>query len=404
MENLTLQVRFFGGLSISCGDAHISHDSTRSRQAWMILAYLLHNRKRIVPADELIQVLNLGENINPSGALKTAMHRVRIMLSPLGDNMGHILLQYRDNGYCCSPDISLDIDVERLEGALDEEKEPDSDTLLEVLERYTGGFCAPFADEMWVIPLHVHYQNLYTRGVQIAAQLLENEHRYEECATLCRQAMQRDPYRELFCQLLMRNLLALGRREQVISVYENMSRLMISAVGVMPDQESRALYREALKTVNLPKIAMDALMDQLKEATPVRGALLCDFDFFRNVYQSQARILLRSGEQVHVALLSLVSRSGEVSNRSIETAMNNLEAHLCDSLRKGDMVARCSASQFIIMLLHAGFEDSCRVCRRLSSSYLKKYPHAPVRIEWDVQPVHLPENPNEIAPNDNRLG
>ncbi len=393
MENMTLTVHFFGGLSVSSGETHISHDSARSRQAWLILAYLLHNRKRIVYANELIKILNLEEKVNPSGALKTAIHRARAMLNQLDDGLGHIVLQYRNNGYCCSSDINYDIDTEHLESALNGENKDDCNFLLNALELYAGGFCSVFSSENWVIPLNVYYQNLYTRGVQIAVQFLENEKRYEECANLCQQALQRDPYRELFCQLLMRSLLALGRREQVISVYENMSKLMISAVGVMPDQESRALYREALKTVNLPKIPMDKLLDQLKEDTPIRGALFCDFDFFRNVYQSQARILLRSGEDVHIALFDIVSKGGEISERSLETIMNNLELHLSCSLRKGDMVTRCSASQFAVMLLHADYNNSNNVCRRITTSFQKKYPYIPAKIEWVIHSVDLAEGP-----------
>ncbi len=385
MEQLTLYVRMLGTLSITLNDVRIGCDSGRGRQPWLILAYMIHHRSRIIPSDELISLLHLEEKgVNPAGALKTAMHRVRTLLNQLGEQMGHTILQSKENGYCLSPDINMDLDTETFEAALAPNEPPDTDLLLRALNLYSGGFCAAFADEEWVIPLAAYYQNLYARGVQNVALILETENRYSDCANLCRQAIRLDPYREVFFQLLMRSLLALGQREQVITVYENMSKLMLSAIGVMPDQESRALYREALRTVSLPKITAAELTEQLKETSPIKSALLCDFDFFRNVYQAQARLLARSGESVHIVLMNVTGRS-ETSRRNLENTMNQLELQLCQSLRKGDVVTRCSATQFVIMLPHADYDNSCKVCRRLVDALTRKC--SGVKLDCYVQAI-----------------
>lgn len=157
-----------------------------------------------------------------------------------------------------------------------------------------------------------------------------------------------------------------------------MSKLLLSTFGVMPDQESRSLYREALRTVNLHTISPDTLLEQLREPGPVSGALLCDYDFFKMLYQAKARMIARSGDAIHIVLLTFRGRmKKEVSRRSMELAMDNLETHICHSLRKGDVITRCSSSQFIIMLPQANYENSGMVCRRFIDSFQRQYPHSP---------------------------
>lgn len=57
------------------------------------------------------------------------------------------------------------------------------------------------------------------------------------------------------------------------------------------------------------------------------------------------------------------------------------------NLRKGDVVARCSASQYVIMLPRANYENSCMVADRLMNAFYRRYPHSPARLRCVVQPL-----------------
>ena len=151
--------------------------------------------------------------------------------------------------------------------------------------------------------------------------------------------------------------------------------------------ESRTLYREALNSVqNGTVVSPEAAQERLCEQGEISGALVCDYDFFKMLYQAQARAIVRSGLVIHTALLTLKNRNRrEVSPRSLALAMDNLEKHLTGALRKGDVITRCSASQFMIMLPSANYENSCKVCQRFISSFEKKYPHSPIYVDYYVQ-------------------
>ena len=75
----------------------------------------------------------------------------------------------------------------------------------------------------------------------------------------------------------------------------------------------------------------------------------------------------------------------EVSEKSMSLAMDNFEKLMARVLRKGDVITRCSASQFLLMLPSANYENSGMVCRRVVSAFERKYPHAPVCVDVYIQ-------------------
>jgi len=194
----------------------------------------------------------------------------------------------------------------------------------------------------------------------------------------------------------MRSLLARGEKEKALSVYEDMSELLFSTFGVMPSDESRSLYREASKRMAGVPVPVGELRERLREETEVTGALYCEYDFFRVLYQAQARALIRSGDVIHIALLSVHPKGKkEISRRSLDIAMDNLKQIIVSNLRQGDIVTRCSATQFIIMLPQANFENSCMVCDRLVKAFFRQYPHSPIEIHQSVSPLEPVDRPSQ---------
>ena len=64
--------------------------------------------------------------------------------------------------------------------------------------------------------------------------------------------------------------------------------------------------------------------------------------------------------------------------------MENLQ-ELRTSLRKGDIAARCSVSQYILMLPQANYENSCKVCERIIRAFARRYPRSPACLHRSVQ-------------------
>ena len=174
-----LYVRMFGKLTLTFNDKQISADSNRSKNVWNLLAYIIYNRSRVVSIDELSTLLKTEEkgSVNPAGALKTAVFRVRNTLNSLGDGMGHRLLQSVNGGYIFAPDTEVFVDREHfdtlLQKAAASADEFSPDDIVEVLGLYNGNFCSMQSSETWVMPISVYYQNKFAQLLQIAVPVLE---------------------------------------------------------------------------------------------------------------------------------------------------------------------------------------------------------------------------------------
>ena len=390
----TVKAFLLGELALTYGENRIDETQSRSKKVWLLLAYLLYHHGRVIPQTELLDLLwnDDKEGTNPASALKTTLHRVRAMLDRLEAGAGHDMILSKNGGYTWNEEIPLELDTEVFDRLCAAPSQEEADSGLaryqKALPLYRGGFLSKMSSETWVIPAAAYYHSLYIRAVRQTLELMETRGMWREAEEVCRQALRMEPWQEDFYQHLMRNLIAMGQQKQAAAVYEEMSRLLLADFGIMPDQESRALYREALRSDNRQTVPADTVLEQLREEDMVSGALVCDYDFFKMIYRAEARMIIRSGDAVHVALFSLKGVKGaELARRSLDLAMEHMQEQIRTNLRKGDVVARCSPSQFIIMLPQANYENSCMVCQRILRAFSRQYPHSPAVIDYAVYPL-----------------
>ena len=95
-----LQVKMFGEFSIRLGDRVLTDDVSRIKKVWILIEYLLVNRKSAIPQDKLIETLwNEEDSDNPVGALKNLVYRARSVLKTLDESIGPELIQYVTSAY-----------------------------------------------------------------------------------------------------------------------------------------------------------------------------------------------------------------------------------------------------------------------------------------------------------------
>lgn len=381
-----------GDFSISCGAAAISSGSDRSKKLWLLIAYLICRRGTCVPPEELIELLWSGaRGANPTNALKTLCHRARTLLNRLGGSAGYDLLLHKEDGYTWNTDVPIEVDIDQFAalcksaaGAADEEARLAD--LLRAAGLYRGDFLEKLSAELWVLPIAAHYHRLYVESAQEALALLEARSRWEEAAELCRAALSQEPCSEIFCRGLMTALICAGDQQGAVEVYAETRERLMTELGILPSDEIRGLYQSALHSTAPQAVSIDSLLSQLQES-PSGGALICDYDFFRTIFHANTRMSERSGDAFHLVLVSVSSGGGDpLPSRSLERVMDNLQEILRLCLRRGDTAARCSASQFAVLLPQANYENSQMVCQRISKAFSRQYPHSPALLCTDVQP------------------
>lgn len=391
----TIRVTMLGNFSISRGDAVIDDRNNRMRKVWLLLAYLIYNRRNHATQDNYISLMqgaSSQEMDDPSGRLKALFYRARTMLEPLGERSGHELIIRKSGTYGWNTDFALTLDVEEFDClCADAAKAAEDEQLalqLQALELYQGDFLPKLSMEPWVMPIHAYYHQRFLDLAIPALQKLLALQRWTDAAQLCRKALQIEPYSEELYQYLMRCQIATDQRAEAVSTYEGMSELLFDTFGVMPSDESRSLYREASRESNDRSVSADTVREHLQEPGIAKGAVLCEYDFFKLLYQVQARAIIRSGDVIHIGLLSMHGADGKaLARRSLDIAMENLQELVIGSLRQGDVVTRYSASQLIVMLPQANYENSCAVCQRIIKAFYRQYPHSPADIHFSVHPL-----------------
>lgn len=392
---MPLQISMLGEFSIRCQDQVINDQANRMKKVWLLLAYLIYSRNSHITQNSLVSLLQ-GAKVSdpledPSGRLKALFYRARTMLDTLFPNAGHSLILNKNGIYRWNTQHPICLDVEefdRLCTAPTADEESRLAQNLQALSLYKGDFLPKLSMEPWVMPINSYYHQLYLDTAQQTLTILENTNRWEEASNLCTQALKIEPYSEELYQHRMRCLLAQEDRDGVVAVYEQMSEILFDTFGVMPSDESRKLYREATKLSNDRSVSLGTVREQLREPAPATGALFCEYDFFRMLYQVQARSILRSGDVIHIALLSLHGEDRQaLPRRSLDRAMENLKALVLNNLRQGDVVSQCNMSQLVLMLPQANYENSCAVCKRIEKAFFRQYPHSPARIHISVHPL-----------------
>lgn len=395
MNGPTLQVQMLGQFTLRYGDRTISDSDDRSRRVWSLLAYMLYNHGRSFAQEELIHLYwsNSEKSADPGNALKSIFHRIRTALDKLQPGLGRLLIRRKAGRYFWNNVMPLSLDIEDFEAHFHAaEAAGDDDVRLAeyqaALALYAGDPLPRMTDEIWTIPIVAYYHSLYTRAAAGAIELLEKQERTVEAVALCRRAIHIEPYQEDLYEHLMRGLLRTGDMKGAMSVYEEMSELLLAHFGVMPSETLRTLYRQATRTVNDRTLTMDEVCSQLAEPAPHGGAMVCEYDFFMILYRAEARSIARNGHSANICLLSVSGKDGEMlARRSLDPAMNNLQVLVQNNLRRGDVIARCSISQYIILLPQANYENSRMVADRLVSAFYRRYPHSPARLRYTVQPL-----------------
>ena len=388
-----IQIRMLGEFSLQFGKISISDTATRSKRVWNLLAYLICNRNRKFSIPVLVDLL-WGSNsgiTNPENALRITLHRLRSQLDQLWPGAGRELILRSEEGYGWNPEVPIQLDWEQFEElCLLEQSGGDArlETVLEALSLYKGEFLPKYSSEMWVIPVSSHFHNRYLLLTLEAVDLLSARDRHQDAIRFCRKAVEAEPYHEPLYQALMKELAATGNIRGATAVYEHLCRLLSDAFGVPPSDETRAVYRAATHHPEDRVLTMDEVLAHLQEPRGKAGAMQCDYDYFKVLCYAAARTMEHSDIVTHVALLNLTgSTEKPMTKRTQNRIMEQLGDFLRVNLRRGDVISRCSASQYIIILPQANFENSRMVCRRVIAAFFQIHPHISAKIQYMIQPL-----------------
>lgn len=387
-----LNIQMLGGFSLSREDVALSLDG-RPQKLCLLLSFLILERPRPIPCEELIGLIWPDKPVDASSlnTLKAILHRARSWLDQLGEGAGRDLILTRQGCLQWDPEQPVDLDVEEFSRLIraGEETRPEERLALwtRALELYRGHFLPALSGCPWAAAIAEKLHQQYLRTALEVLPLLEGQGRTREAAELAGSVFALEPLREDLCRWRMEALLRLKQHSEAARTYEDFQERLLAARGLMPSDALRELYRKAQNRRDPRAVSPVDLLERLQEP-PHPGALVCDYDFFRIVCHSMARMAARSGEPLHVALISVQSaKDTPLPRHSLNRVMDHLQEVIRRHLRRGDAATRCSASQFALLLPQVSYENGQMICTRITRAFVRQFPHSPAVLHVSLQPL-----------------
>lgn len=391
-----LKIKMLGEFSINYNNRSVGYGS-RTNKPWMLLEYLVAFRKRGVSQSELIDLLwpDDEEDVdNPINTLKTILYRIRTQLEELGFADGKKIITYSRSMYYFNPDVPIEVDSDIFEelckkgSAPNFEENEKINILSDAIDLYKGDYLPKSAHIPWVIPLNTYYHSLYVKAVLEICGMLAEQKRWDEILEICQHAITIDAYIEQFHQYLIRSLIATGQQRAAATHYDYVTNFFYTQLGVNPSEELSSLYKQIKQTVNSAEIDLNAIKKSLDEQQMINGAFFCEYEFFKDLYRIESRVLERNGMTVYITLMTVTGRDGDdPPQKTINSSMNALSKAIESSLRRGDIYTRYSVCQYLIILSTVSFESGNKVVERVVSEFKKRYKKPTVNVNYKLLPV-----------------
>lgn len=393
-----LTVNTLGKFQITDGEVVVSDESIRSTMLSRLLVYMLLYRHKTLTTEDIANAIwqNDEEIDNPSGALKNLMYRLRKNLAKhFGDE--EFILTNRGS-YQWNPKVEVLLDIEQFEQLVKSAKQENvhKKALIkyeQAIGIYQGDFMNKLMDMHWIQALSIYYHSMYLSAVKTLAKLYLNESRYEEVEHICADALKYENADEqLYCYQIEARMHC-GKVQLALESYDKARKIMEKELGVRKTTILNKVYEE-LKQTSKGDSSYDIceVKADMQEENPT-GVFFCGYPVFKEIYHLEARKSVRSRTPENLLLLTLEAvenETAEVVQFRTKQAMKGLEQTICECLRVGDVAAKYSDTQFIILLSSCTKDLSMLVANRIISKLYDRNPkYKKIKVRINIEEVSM---------------
>ncbi len=375
MKTNKLKIKMLGGFSVTYDSLDIIPEGSGKNKVIYFLEYIIANRHRAVPQNELIDViLGNDECSNPTNTLKNLAYRCRKLLGDFGLPEKECIY-CRNGAYGFSQTLPCVVDTEEFASLVNIAKNSASEKrqlscALKAIKLYDGDFLPSSYCQNWVIPLTVSYQNQFAYAVNRAAELLAQERDYDKILKITEKAITLYPYNEEFHIFRIRALYEMGNIKGAISDYEAVSALLFDELGVNPSKELQEIYVKSTTSMgNLVSSAKEALNNILAD-DPGKGAYYCNYHMFANTCRFLERQIHRNGQSAYLALCTITTKSCDpINTDDLKYITAAFHKSVSESLRQSDIYTRSSPTPFLVLLMGTNLENCRKAMHRVDLSF-----------------------------------
>jgi DNA-binding SARP family transcriptional activator len=401
--NNVLEINMLGQFTISYGDKSISDKELGSKQLCALLQYLLLFRFTDISQETLIEILWTNKEIkDPRNALKNLVYRLRRVLKSVEGDREYIL--YSNEKYFWDNSIPCRIDIEEVEKKYsyctdkDLPQSEKKELLQAIVEMYKGGIAPSASLDGWITHLSTYYKRIYVNSVSMLSDIYIQNEQYNDAILICERAVAIDYFEDSLHESLIKAYMASGRYDQAASYYEKIKNYFYKELGTEPSEKIKKLYGQILNGNKKNETEFEFIRNDLSENKNSQGAFFCEYQVFKSLYSFKARSMKRLARNTFVCLITLSGlKKKPLSVKKQDKAMEALRDVIIHSIRREDVVARYSVTQYVILLDTRTKDNAKLVLDRIANKFYKEYKEDSILLSSRVALVEPSEKNKKDA-------
>ncbi|SCY34526.1 bacterial transcriptional activator domain-containing protein [Alkaliphilus peptidifermentans] len=394
---MKLGIKTLGAFDITYNDESLMKENGIAYKLNKLLMYFITFRgRKLLPETIIDNLLSDIEYNDPKNVLRTQIFRLRQSLKKLlpeeleGESTFNIT--FNNGYYCLELDNRAVIDADEFTSLINlavSESNISIDDRIQLYKKalglYRGSFLSENSYEVWLVPIRNHYRRLYLNVFSKLIELLKEREENILIMELCEEAILIEPFEEALHIYLIEAMLKAGQVKAALSHYEYISSLIRNEMGIKSSPGLRNIYRKIQSYYEeKSEGSIKNIIVKLEEST-LDGAVLCDSDYFKFLYNIERRKCLRGEKNEFVSLITLKHMNSKERNKEeLYKSTSSMAKVLERSLRKGDIFCFWNDTQVLIML-HEAKEESLPIIKNRiikNYNYLVKANICSINIEF----------------------
>ncbi len=389
----TIRIQMMHTFMVYINERRADGLANKSKKGVSLIQYLILNRGAPVPNVQLLETLWTDEDsANPESALKTLVSRTRALLNQVSPGLGEsIVSDRRAYHWALQPGMSIDLyDILNIRDRLmTQQDDPEQTKRLyeEMLRRYRGDLLQNSDLSEWILSRATQLHNDYISAVYAYLEMLKAEKDYAKIVAVCRTALDVDNFDERLHMELITALIHTGRTSDALAQYKHIVHLNYRYLGVQPSDDMREFYKQIVRAGKTLEFNLDSIRSELRESGEQRGAFVCEYAVFKEIYNLERRNMERMDIAIFLAVIMIGNPDEPMDSLKQDNIMTGLLDILRNNLRKGDIITRFSPMFYAILLPQVNYTTGGMVMERIKRLFFQKYPNSNIPFNYCVGPI-----------------
>lgn len=403
---MAVEVITFGDFDILNDGWSVLKKTKRTNKNLELLKFFITYRNKKLVSENIIESIWPGMDFADSkNALRTQIFRLRRNLEEMGfmrngQHSRNFDIVFENGFYVFNPGDCCTIDSDRFEDNIKKadylrREEPDKaiDIYREIIDIYKGEYLAENLYSEWIFIIRSRYHRLFIQSVLRLLELLKAKRQYVDIIDIYERTVAFEPFEESFQIYFLESLLELKEYKNALSHYNYITGKMYREMSINPTPALKRIYRRITSAgeYNQEKDIMQ-IGQKMADDDRIDGALFCDLDYFKAIYNLERRKTLRSGNTEFLGLICVVHDKENRSGKYKDTVSTALENVLSQSLRKGDVFAWWNPYQMVVMLTDVCEENLTLISKRIEENFRGEIFPNKISIRISFQPVGAKES------------